>query len=285
MTLPPGFHFSQASLQDFADCPRRFQLRFLLRLAWPAVESEPALENERYMQLGQRFHRLAQQHLLGLPEERLAPPEDEPELPQWWANYLSCGAALAAEAGGPERPMVEISLSAPFGGHRLVAKYDALALLDAPTGKRVRILDWKTSRSRPRRERLASRLQTRVYPYLVCAAGACLNRGAAFLPEQVEMVYWFSAFPEKPEVFRYSAEQYRQDEAFLLGLIRQIESLAAGDFLLASASDACRFCTYRSLCDRGTCAGTWEEEEEWSEGSSPALDLDLDFEQIAEIKY
>ena len=30
--------FSQGSLQDYTQCPRRFQLRFLLNQPWPALE-------------------------------------------------------------------------------------------------------------------------------------------------------------------------------------------------------------------------------------------------------
>ena len=33
---------SQSSLQDYVDCARRFQLRYLDRLSYPAIESEPA---------------------------------------------------------------------------------------------------------------------------------------------------------------------------------------------------------------------------------------------------
>ena len=56
MTLPADFQFSQGSLQDYADCPRRFQLGYILRLAWPAVEAEPVLESERRQLQGQAFH-------------------------------------------------------------------------------------------------------------------------------------------------------------------------------------------------------------------------------------
>ncbi|MBA4379648.1 MAG: hypothetical protein C0393_03000 [Anaerolinea sp.] len=70
-TIPTPFTFSQSSLQDYADCPRRFQLRYIEELAWPAVESEPALENERHQQEGLFFHRLVQQRLVGLPVEKL----------------------------------------------------------------------------------------------------------------------------------------------------------------------------------------------------------------------
>jgi hypothetical protein len=48
--LPLDFQFSQGSLQDYVDCRRRFQLRYLDQLAWPAVEAEPLLEHEqRYL--------------------------------------------------------------------------------------------------------------------------------------------------------------------------------------------------------------------------------------------
>lgn len=30
MNLPGSFHFTQSSLQDYLDCPRRFQLRYVL---------------------------------------------------------------------------------------------------------------------------------------------------------------------------------------------------------------------------------------------------------------
>ncbi len=69
--LPAQFAFSQSSLQDYADCPRRFQLRYLDKLIYPAAETEPALENEKHLQEGQNFHRLAQQYLLGIPTEKL----------------------------------------------------------------------------------------------------------------------------------------------------------------------------------------------------------------------
>ena len=73
MPLPLNFQFSQASLSDYVDCARRFQLRYLLEQPWPAVEAEPLLERERVMALGQRFHKLIQQHIEGLPAEALTP--------------------------------------------------------------------------------------------------------------------------------------------------------------------------------------------------------------------
>ena len=72
MALTDNFQYSQASLQDFVDCRRRFQLRYLQRRPWPAVESEPVLENERTMREGAECHHMIQQNLLGIPAERLS---------------------------------------------------------------------------------------------------------------------------------------------------------------------------------------------------------------------
>ena len=63
---------SQSSLQDYNDCPRRFELRYLQHLAYPAIETEPALENEKHQREGENFHRLVQQYFIGIPEKQLA---------------------------------------------------------------------------------------------------------------------------------------------------------------------------------------------------------------------
>ena len=61
--LPVDFQFSQGSLGDFVDCRRRFQLRYMWRLSWPAVQSEPYSEHERVMRRGVLFHQLVQQYM------------------------------------------------------------------------------------------------------------------------------------------------------------------------------------------------------------------------------
>ena len=276
MALPLDFQFSQSSLQDYVDCPRRFQLRYLQRLAWPGVEAEPPLENERHLQQGAAFHRLVHQHVLGIAPERLSSLVTEEDLRRWWHNYLA-----AAPADLPTLSYPEVVLSAPVSGHRLVAKYDLIAV-DA--GRRAVIVDWKTSRKRSRRKWLAERLQTRVYLYLLVRAGSHLNGGQPLQPEQVEMVYWFADFPADPERFTYDAAQYEADGAYLASLIEEIKGLGDGDFPLTPQERRCRYCPYRSLCRRGVKAGAFEEAEEEAELGDD-FDIFLDFEQIAEIKY
>src|SRR4030095_211067 len=86
----------------------------------------------------------------------------------------------------------EATLSAPLGNFRLLAKYDLIAIGNG----NATIYDWKTYRKRPRNEWLSARMQTRVYRALLVHAGAHLNHGKPFAPEQIEMIYWFSDFPE-----------------------------------------------------------------------------------------
>lgn len=270
--LPAPFVFSQASLQDYLDCPRRFDLRYLRRLAWPAVDSEPALELERRMDEGQQFHRLVRQHLLGLPIERLTPLASSPNLRRWWENYLTASPSL----NGYTR-YTEHLLTAPVGKtslHRLIARYDLIAR--TPDGRFI-IFDWKTYTRRPRDEQMAARLQTRLYRALLVRAGAYLNGGQPIIPERVEMVYWYAEYPQQPARFPYSLQQYQRDWAALEKLTDEIAS--ARDFPPTEDESRCALCPYRSYCARGIRAGMAEpDEDDWREP-------DIRFEQIQEIAF
>jgi hypothetical protein len=281
MNLPNDFQFSQGSLQDFVDCRRRFYLRSLIRLQWPAVQSEPMLEHERYLQQGSDFHRLAQQALLGLPLERLATSITNDELMRWWDSLCEFLPQITSASPGPGWQLYpEISLTASLVGTRLVGKYDLVAM--HPQG-RLRIYDWKTSRQRSKRQTLEKRLQTRLYPYLLTRAGAFLNAGSPIQPEQVEMVYWFAEHPQEPERFAYSSAAYQADEAYLTSLIETVRRLEEAEFRLTDDIRQCAYCVYRSLCNRGVAAGDLAAFD--AEGNDTLPAINLDFEQIAEISY
>jgi len=277
MPLAPDFQFNQNNLQDYVDCPRRFQLRHIQRLAWPALQSEPVLEQERHMQMGQRFHHMVHQHLLGLSGEALsAQTGGDADLLQWWDNYLNHPLPDL-----PARRYPEFILSAPFAGYRLLAKFDLLAL---EPGQRAVVVDWKTARRRPAPLTLQARLQTRLYPFLAVNASATLNGGQPFAPEQVEMVYWFTNFPDQPLRLPYSTRQYQEDAALLQGLIAEISGRSAEIFPLTAHEQRCVYCTYRSLCQRGVRAGEWQDLPEEEENEDGPV-LDLPFDQIGEIEF
>jgi hypothetical protein len=290
MPLPPDFIFNQASLQDAVECRRRFQLRYLLELGWPAPVAEPADEHEAHIRSGEAFHRLIHQHQVGLPAERLtAQAEAEVEakveaegtgdLANWWRSYLSDPPEKLPPVRFPE-----VVLSIPVGSHRLLAKYDLVAI---EPGRRAVIIDWKTSARRPTGAWLAARLQTRVYRYVLVRAGSQLNRGAVLQPEQIEMIYWFAAFPDQPERLPYNRTQHEADGRYLASLIAELAQASDDDFPLTEDVTRCRFCPYRSLCGRGAEAGDMHAEAEVDAVEEATTDwaASFDFEQVGEIAF
>lgn len=273
---------SQTSLQDYNDCPRRFELRYLQQLAYPAIETEPALENERHQKEGEYFHRLVQQHLIGIPAEQIGKLANTDNLQRWWENYInSKDLRVLRELGGL---YTEITLSAPLGKFRLVAKYDLIAI----DNNKVTIYDWKTYRKHPKNEWLAVRWQTRVYRALLVQAGAHLNGGKPLDPEQIEMIYWFADFPNDPARFIYKADQFKRDWDALTRLSEEITSASSGStalttgFPLTDDVSKCSYCPYRSYCNRGIRAGDALDAELETEAEEL---FDINFEQIGEIEF
>ncbi|GAB4528333.1 MAG: hypothetical protein Fur0018_14320 [Anaerolineales bacterium] len=271
------FPFSQTSLQDFADCRRRFQLRYLMHIAWPAPQAEPLLENERHIQQGAAFHRLLQQRFSGLPIERLETMSMPAPIDRWWnAHRHTFDALLGTSNAAPPAMHPETVLMHTLGKQILLARYDLLVVWPAD---RILILDWKTSRRPPRRTTMAQRIQTRLYPFLMALAGAHLNAGTPWRPEQIEMVYWFAEAPAEPMRFPYSTEAMHADQAFFTTLLAEAAALPPDDFPPPAADErACRYCVYRSLCDRGIQAGDFwlQDDPESPPDDAPAWQMDFD---------
>lgn len=276
MSLSADFAFTQGSLGDYAACARRFELRYIKRMRYPALEVEEPLQFEERMRLGARFHKLVQQHLLGVPAELLtASLADDEELARWWGNYLARGLINLPAARHPE-----ITLQAQFAGRRLVATYDLLAL--APDGPAV-IVDWKTGTRVPAQSDLRGRMQTVVYRYVLAQAGAHLYAGERIPPERIRMDYVYVARGGERISFDYSTAQMREDEALLSQMITAIEH--ADEFPLTTDLRRCRFCSYRSLCDRGEAGRLADFDLDEIEDDDEDEELALDFDQIAEIEF
>lgn len=271
--LPEQFVFSQSSLQAYVDCPRWFQLRYMLDVQWPMPREGSSLAWERHARLGAAFHRLVQQHLLGIETGRLRATAEEAGVAEWWGAYTA--------SPPPDLPTVrrmELSLRAPINRHALAARYDLVA---TEPGRRAVIVDWKTSVSRPSRAQLAARMQTLVYRYVLAEAGSEVNGGQRLAPEQIELVYWFANHPHQTERFAYDAATHAAAGERLRSVVAEIAELKTPTWPLATGIDECSRCPYQTLCGREV--GTRAEEAMEHEPAAESLELDL--EQIAEIEF
>jgi len=279
MKLPEYFTFTQSNLQDYVDCPYRFYLRCILKMKWPALVVDDALAFERRGQIGARFHQLIQQYLSGIPEARitgLAEADPAPEQYRWWEDFLKFASPrLEGEK------FVEMTLSTCLEGQFLLAKFDLILLKNDGD---LAIFDWKTSRRTPRKDWLLQRIQTRLYRYVLAEAGAEVTGGQTISPDRISMNYWFATQPQAPVMLPYSQDAFRSDEAGLRRLIHEITERDTAEFLRTEDFDKCRYCVYRSHCDRGGQAGNLESFEDFETGPED-FDLDIEFDQIAEIAF
>ena len=278
MNLPINFDFTQSNLQDYLDCPYRFYLRYLLHTKWPALLVDSAIEFEKRTQAGARFHRMVQQYLLGVPEERiqdLADADPIPEIAIWWENFCSF---IPSWLSGKQ--LVETVLSTELVESRLIAKYDLILIQDQ---NKFIIFDWKTSSKKLRKDWLVKKIQTRLYRFILTRAGVILN-SANIEPNQVTMHYWLASHPEAPISLLYDSKAYESDKQFFGRLIQEIRHKEERDFTKTVDTRKCQYCVYRSHCDRGIQAGDIETFEEFD--LEPAQDeLDIAFENIAEIEF
>lgn len=279
MILPENFDFTQGNLQDYLDCPYRFYLRHILHTKWPALVVDDALDFELRGQAGGRFHRLIQQYLLGIPEDRiseLVAEDPNPDLTAWWEAFL---ANVPSWLKGQR--WVETTLTTHLAGHRLVAKYD-LIMVEDHAG--LTIFDWKTAQKLPRKDWLLARVQTRLYRLALTDAGSTFTGGDPVEPEQIKMNYWFAAHPQSPVSLPYSHSDYQRDHADLTHLIEDISTSEPASFQRTHDLKQCRFCVYRSHCDRGVQAGDLAAFDDF-DMEPEDIEAEMVFTDIPEIEF
>lgn len=273
MKLPEDFLFSQRSFQDYLDCKRRFQLRYLVELEWPSLIADETQDLERALMRGQALHRLIQQHQSGIPADSLEGQIGDEELLRLWKGYRSHPV--------PNLPAVrypELRLVTHVHGFRLLVKVDLLA---AAPGEQFVIVDWKSGRPLPF-SKLRDRAQTKVYLYALATAGYPFNQGKPVDPESMEMVYWFAEQPDQPVRIPYSAERLEKDRRDLEGWVEDILQRDVDEFPLTSHEERCSYCPYRSKCDRGDSPGSMLSKH-WVNFDLDSWDLDMD--EIEELPF
>lgn len=277
--LADNFIFSQTSLQDWLTCQRRFRYLYLDKLAYPAPETADQIAFEQHMAQGDAFHRCVHQHQVGIPADVIAARIDDEQVHEWWRHYLAHGTD-----GLPPNRYAEVTLMAPLGDYRLIAKYDLIAL---QPGERAVIVDWKTGTNRPTAASLAQRMQTVVYRYLLVQGGTYYNGGVPIPPGQVEMTYWFASAPTQPIRIPYDEQQHKHDADLLPRLVAQIAAEQAFPKVQETEKDrVCRFCNFRSLCWDDVSAGAFVEMLTLDEATDDApTHFEIDLDQIAEIEF
>jgi hypothetical protein len=237
-----AFHFSQRSLADFLICRRRFQLRYLEQVPWPAPFSQADPELEALMELGQTFHQAAHQYFVGVDPSELIAGHADPRLKAWWRAFES--QVLPRMPQGERWP--EAALSIPVDGSWLSARFDLLVV--APSGEAT-IFDWKTGHM-PEREILARDMQTRVYPLVLAESGHLEEIGREIRPDDITMIYWYAQAPTEWVAFPYSAADHAQNRQELRALVGEIIQLGADQFPKVDDLAPCRRCNYRAYCQR-----------------------------------
>ena len=140
--ISSDFTFTQSNLQTFNYCRRRFYLRYIRKLIWPAqLVNDPQYAQDR--DAGVRFHQIVHQHFLGLDAallRKVAEADPDPRLSAWLADFLTSQMPLLDGELFPEA-----LFNTSIANHPLGAKVD---LLQIKAGV-VKIFDWKTSRQLP----------------------------------------------------------------------------------------------------------------------------------------
>lgn len=272
-----GLHLSQSSLQDFHDCPRRFQLKVIDKIPWPAPYLEPLSQLEKATNLGNSFHRLCQQYFSGIDSISILKNISDPDLKLLFDNFIPFADQLQSE-----ELFSEIILGTPFSGHQLVAKFDLVLKTDDGN---YEIYDWKTAAKKPSRTHLSQRYQTFLYPYIMAKAGKGLFKSGQLSPEMISMTYFYPLSSDPEEIFPYSNSMYSEHTDKLTRVISEIDGMvdSGKPFPLTENIDQCQRCVYRSLCERGTQAGNLDLYTEIDQEDLSAEHFDLD--NIIEIEF
>ena len=118
---------------------------------------------------------------------------------------------------------------------------------------------------------------------LLQASAALLNH-ISVQPSQITMHYWYATHPQTPLTLVYDQSEYEGDQAYLTHLIETISKAAAKDFLRTADIAKCRFCVYRSHCDRGIEAGSLADFDQLDLEADDVSTL-IDFDDLPEIEF
>lgn len=267
-----SLQLSQSGLAAFSRCPRRFYLRFVRRLEWPAPLTGSEQEWERSLLRGEELHLFIQQAALGIDVQNLVGALGDTKLATWWQNFVDFP---------PEQPQgevhTELELMVPLGGapaagqHQLIARFDRLIVSSEGDGAQIHIIDWKTGTPRDSSS-LERSWQTIVYRYIAVEASSRLVPGGIRVPpNRVSFTYWQADAPDIPVILSYDESAHEVARKQIDAALQKIEKrlldpVGEEAFERTTDLDACCHCPYRSYCERGR-------------EPPPGIDVEQDYEQ------
>ncbi len=197
---------SQGQLNLLQTCPPQFQRIYLDSLANPT-----SLEQLEKQNWGSQFHLLMQQRELGLPLDSLL--REDSQLNRAIDALLDATPEIWQQDNNIQRE-AEHCRTLNFENKIFTVIYDLLVIED----NKARIIDWKTYLEPENQAKLQSNWQTRLYLFVMAET-------SSYLPEQIEMTYWFVKLPKKPKsvTFKYDRDRHERTRKDLIDLISQLD--------------------------------------------------------------
>lgn len=237
--LPQRFTFTQQSLSTFEACTRKFRLKYIHRLHFPASHEADSIQQLRR---GNDFHLMAYRYFMGIPTgaEWIA---KEDAFCRSWMERLQ--ARFVLQPSRRYLPEYRLRITQPYP---LEANID---LVEWNEDEMV-VWDWKTGMQGRgggvQASRLLSGWQTVVYMYMIKELSLRLT-GREWECSKIHMHYWSPETGRDIAVLEYSDALH---ESFQKRLLQKIDEILHHNALLfdrAVVEKSCRYCEYKKLCD------------------------------------
>ncbi len=226
-----NFLYTQSSLATFEACPYKFKLRYFQGLYWS--EDEELRESFRR---GNEFHLLAERYYMGM-EDQISGEIDEDlleDLETLKKNY-------PLKEGWRYYPEFEIRYNE--GGIRLLGRYDLI--LVKPQNK-LQIIDFKTNRKKLSEKDMESRLQTKIYLFLLWENYNLILENARRI-KNLEMIYYQTEHPDSSITIKYDEKKHEENKKNIKKTMEKIEAFSF-EGIEKQRVTHCRVCEFEKIC-------------------------------------
>lgn len=198
-------NLSQQSLSLLESNPTLFQ-----RLHIEQKESPLTPEAKHRQDVGNHFHLLIKQLLMGLPVEPLL--EAYPQM-QYWISSLKTAAPEIFSNEPNIFKECDHHRTLMYEGHLLSVVYNLLLADD----NQAQIIEWTTGTLPASPLQLENDWKTRLYLYV-------LAETSDYQPEQISLIYWFLQSDKEPVSFRFEYDEslHQMTHSYLTALLNKL---------------------------------------------------------------